>query len=89
MVRAAKEGGVSLVASSSFRSMAKQQELWNNRANNPNDVAEPGTSNHQMGFAFDFSNGSQSWIWMKSNSESYGYKWRGSSDPVHFSPTGG
>lgn len=88
MVKAAKDGGVSLSATSSFRSMAKQQELWNQSGQNPNKAARPGTSNHQMGFAFDFSSGSQSWIWMKANGEGYGYKWYGSGDPVHFSPTG-
>jgi RHS repeat-associated protein len=36
-----------------FRTRAHQQELWDNRANNPNPVARPGTSRHEGGFAFD------------------------------------
>lgn len=42
-----------LTANSTFRTMANQEALW---AANPNpvEVAEPGTSNHQMGLAIDF-----------------------------------
>jgi YD repeat-containing protein len=36
-----------------FRTRAIQEGLWNDRANNPNPVAPPGTSRHESGFAFD------------------------------------
>lgn len=36
-----------------FRDFSRQQHLFNNRANNSNPVARPGTSNHEAGFAFD------------------------------------
>lgn len=53
MVDAAKADGVTLTASSAFRSMPNQQGLF--AANpNPNLVARPGYSNHQMGIAIDF-----------------------------------
>lgn len=38
---------------SGYRSMAEQQQLWNNRASNPNPVAAPGTSLHEQGLAAD------------------------------------
>lgn len=39
--------------SSGVRSTADQQRLYDNRANNPNPVARPGTSNHERGMAID------------------------------------
>lgn len=39
--------------SSGVRSTADQQRLYDNRANNPNPVARPGTSNHERGLAID------------------------------------
>lgn len=96
MVDAAAAGGVQLQASSTFRSNAKQEQIYNCFANNvcePGesypDAAEPGFSNHQSGSALDFSNGSASWNWMKSNADGYGFKWFGGGDPVHWSTTGG
>lgn len=53
MVEAAKADGVDLSASSAFRSNQHQSSLF--AANpNPNLVARPGYSNHQMGIAIDF-----------------------------------
>lgn len=96
MVDAAAAGGVQLQASSTFRSNAKQEQIYNCFANNvcePGesypDAAEPGFSNHQSGSALDFSNGSPSWNWMKSNADGYGFKWFGGGDPIHWSTTGG
>jgi hypothetical protein len=58
LVAAAKDAGVTLTATSSFRSMAQQQTLCarNKACANGNyaAVAPPGTSNHQMGVAIDF-----------------------------------
>lgn len=45
--------GIKIPIASGFRSRAKQQELWNNRHNNPYPVARPGTSNHERGLAID------------------------------------
>jgi len=53
----AKAGGITLEASSSFRSMAKQQYLYacyqSGGCNGGNVAAKPGFSNHQIGFAID------------------------------------
>jgi uncharacterized protein YcbK (DUF882 family) len=38
---------------SGYRSQQQQQQLWDNRASNPNPVARPGTSLHQQGLAAD------------------------------------
>lgn len=57
LFQAAQSSGVTLSANSSFRSMAKQEYLWNcyqtGSCNNGNLAARPGTSNHQMGLAID------------------------------------
>jgi hypothetical protein len=42
---------------SGLRTIAEQQRLWDNRANNPFPVARPGTSRHQDGRACDVSIG--------------------------------
>ncbi len=53
LVKAAKSDGIPMAANSSFRTMAHQQALW--AANpDPTYVAPPGTSNHQMGLAIDY-----------------------------------
>jgi len=58
MVAAARDAHIPLTATSSFRSMPLQQRLCSqNVACTKGDyaaVAEPGTSNHQMGVALDF-----------------------------------
>ncbi|MBN9000638.1 MAG: D-alanyl-D-alanine carboxypeptidase family protein, partial [Rhizobiales bacterium] len=41
--------------SSGFRTRADQQRLYDDRANNSNPVARPGTSNHERGMAADIS----------------------------------
>ncbi len=38
---------------SGYRSRAKQQQLWDNRLNNPYPVAPPGSSRHETGLAVD------------------------------------
>ena len=55
----AKAAGITMTANSSFRSMAKQQALWDETGGDGNGgaVARPGFSNHQMGYAIDFSVG--------------------------------
>ncbi|MBI4033884.1 D-alanyl-D-alanine carboxypeptidase family protein [Candidatus Saccharibacteria bacterium] len=54
LTKAAQQAGrLSRGAASSFRTMAHQQELWDDNPN-PKFVARPGYSNHQMGLAIDF-----------------------------------
>lgn len=56
----AQSEGVELPVNSAFRTMAHQQRLCNNnarcRSGIYDEVARPGTSNHQTGHAVDFSN---------------------------------
>lgn len=49
----ARKRGQKLTVTSGLRTYNEQQVLWNNRANNPNPVAKPGTSRHESGRAVD------------------------------------
>lgn len=51
--QAIQDRGVKLLVNSSYRTIAQQMLLYNDRLNNDNPVAPPGTSNHQTGLAID------------------------------------
>ncbi|HEY9644587.1 MAG TPA: peptidoglycan-binding protein, partial [Coleofasciculaceae cyanobacterium] len=51
--KAIQDRGIKLLVNSSYRTIAQQMLLYNDRFNNPNPVAPPGTSNHQTGLAID------------------------------------
>lgn len=51
--QAIQDRGVKLLVNSSYRTIAQQMLLYNDRHNNGNPVAPPGTSNHQTGLAID------------------------------------
>jgi N-acetylmuramoyl-L-alanine amidase len=51
--KAIAKRGETLVVNSAYRTLAQQVLLYNNRPNNRNPVAAPGTSNHQSGLALD------------------------------------
>lgn len=51
--KAIAKRGETLVVNSAYRTLAQQVLLYNNRFNNSNPVAAPGTSNHQSGLALD------------------------------------
>jgi N-acetylmuramoyl-L-alanine amidase len=51
--KAIHDRGSTLLVNSSYRTIAQQMLLYNDRFNNPNPVAPPGTSNHQTGLAID------------------------------------
>jgi hypothetical protein len=100
MVQAAAKGGVTLAANSSFRTMEHQQALCAANAlcasGNYTYVAKPGTSNHQMGLAIDFSTlpatpgpvpGNPVWDWLSKNAAIFGYK-NYPAEAWHWSPTG-
>lgn len=53
----AAKKGMHFHVNSGLRTIAEQQRLWDNRANNPFPVARPGTSRHQSGRACDVSIG--------------------------------
>jgi hypothetical protein len=98
MAEAAKQNGVSLSASSTFRTMAHQIALQGGAA----VAAPPGYSNHQMGVAIDFDvpqcnqtiggqcsdPGVPMWDWLHKNASNFGYKSAVPSEAWHWSPTG-
>ncbi len=51
--KAIQDRGVKMLVNSSYRTIAQQMLLFNDRFNNPNPVAPPGRSNHQTGLAID------------------------------------
>lgn len=57
MANAASGDGVTLTATSAFRSNSHQTYLWNENGRDPDRAARPGYSNHQNGTAIDFSTG--------------------------------
>lgn len=101
LIDSAKKDGIGLSSSSSFRTMAKQRELWNGRGGVP--VARPGYSNHQMGLAIDFAykgqticwtlpsarcHGNAGFDWLKKNAGKFDLK-NLSSESWHWSVNGG
>jgi peptidoglycan hydrolase-like protein with peptidoglycan-binding domain len=51
--KAIQDRGICMVVNSSYRTIAQQLLLYNDRFNNSNPVAAPGASNHQTGLAID------------------------------------
>ncbi len=51
--KAIAKRGQTMKVNSAYRTLAQQLLLFNNRFNNDNPVAAPGTSNHQSGLALD------------------------------------
>ena len=98
----AKEDGVALSASSSFRSNEHQQSLFSQNgcvslggcsySCSGTETAVPGCSNHQAGYAVDFNVGG-SWssavsVWLGQNIGEFGLSRTVSSEPWHVSPGG-
>jgi hypothetical protein len=82
MAQAAAKEHQPLYASSGFRTMQHQQALFSKNPD-PNRVARPGYSNHQMGLAIDFAGlpsspgpvpGNPVWEWLVKNAGGFGYK---------------
>ncbi len=78
LASAAKAAGLPIAATSTFRTMAHQQALFNGDSGGA-EVAVPGRSNHQMGLAIDFScngsllsSGDQCFSWLSQNAGKYG-----------------
>ncbi|UYQ91124.1 DUF6443 domain-containing protein [Chitinophaga horti] len=79
-----------------YRTRAKQQQLYDNRHNNSNPVAPPGTSNHEGGFALDFSglkvskkggisdDEAKKIAEYKAFAAEFGYDYLAAKDPPHF-----
>lgn len=97
MQQAAAADGVGIAIVSGFRTMAKQQELYNCyincNCNNCNLAAKPGYSNHQSGHALDLNTGVASVkTWLENHAgewgfartvpkESWHYEWWGGGPP--------
>lgn len=79
MQSAAAKAGVSLSATSGFRSMAEQQALYQKYLNGTGNLAaRPGYSNHQGGVSMDTGGvngyGTAAYSWLRSNASRYGFK---------------
>lgn len=77
----ARKQGIPIRMNSGKRSTEEQTSLWNNRANNPNPVAPPGTSNHEKGIAYDLEGDLDRFEKVASK---YGFARPLAIDPVHF-----
>jgi len=83
-----------LVVTSSRRSSAKQSELYQRWLSGQSQIPanRPGTSLHEHGLAFDLARlgidplGDPLLAWLGSVWESWGGRWGGIRDPVHFQP---
>ncbi len=95
-----------LYINDSFRTMASQEHAWRcNHTPNPGEdcsdiggrAAEPGTSNHQLGYAIDFAAlgregvqaapGEPVWNWLNANAATYGFS-SNVGESWHWSVTG-
>jgi D-alanyl-D-alanine dipeptidase len=76
-----RDTGQKLRISSAYRSREKQEELWNNRANNRYPVAPPGTSSHERGQAVDILNFQTAERYLKQQGL---YRPDPVGDPIHF-----
>lgn len=88
LVQAAASAGIKpAAADSSFRTMAHQTCLYTGACPAGGSVAAPGTSNHQMGLAVDWSPTMYNWL-ASGNGAKFGFKALVVGEPWHWSPTG-
>ncbi len=79
MQEAARRAGINLGATSGFRTMAQQQELYRRYLNGTGNLAaRPGYSNHQNGIAMDVSGiggrGTAADRWLRANAARFGFR---------------
>jgi hypothetical protein len=79
MEAGARAAGINLSATSGFRSMAQQEELYRKFLNGTGNLAaRPGFSNHQNGIAMDIGGiggrGTQADHWLRANAARYGFR---------------
>ncbi len=91
LVNAAERDGVLLPLKSGFRTYAKQQHLhngWIRRLPGFNLAAEPGFSNHEDGFAYDFTissyEGNPLYDWLKAHGPAHGFVRTVNKEPWHW-----
>lgn len=98
MVEAAAADGVTIAASSTYRSLERQQELWNSSTRPLSErskwVARPGGSNHGWGLAFDEGTiyrqheSAPQYQWLRQHGMEYGFYQRMSWETWHWEYTG-
>jgi len=79
MQAAAARAGINLSATSGFRTMAQQQELYRKYLNGTGNLAaKPGYSNHQSGISMDIGGvggyNTRAYNWLRNNAANYGFK---------------
>jgi hypothetical protein len=91
LVNDAAADGVDLPLRSGFRTYAEQQYLYNgwiHHLPNFNLAAEPGKSNHQDGYAYDFAlssyEGNPMYDWLKANAPAHGFVRTVNKEPWHW-----
>lgn len=91
LVNDAAEDGVLLPLRSGFRTYAEQEYLYNGwKSHTPgfNLAAEPGKSNHQDGYAYDFAissyEGNPMYDWLKANAPAHGFVRTVNKEPWHW-----
>lgn len=72
----AKKAGVTMNVTSGYRTYDEQVYLYgcfvSKACNNGNEAAKPGTSNHEVGLAIDWS-ASDNYNWLRTNGKRYGF----------------
>lgn len=91
LVNAAEGDGVLLPLRSGFRTYSKQEYLhngWIRRLPGFNTAAEPGFSNHEDGFAYDFTissyEGNPLYDWLKAHGPAHGFVRTVNKEPWHW-----
>lgn len=91
LVNAAEKDGILLPLKSGFRTYAKQEYLYNGFIKHLphfNLAAKPGFSNHEDGFAYDFSvggyEGNPRYDWLKHNAPKHGFVRTVNKEPWHW-----
>ena len=83
---------ITVSAAEGFRTMARQTYFWNcyqtRSCNDGNKAAPPGTSNHQMGVAVDWSPQVYNWL-STGHARDYGIQKCTCGESWHYSPDGG
>jgi D-alanyl-D-alanine carboxypeptidase len=95
LVRVGEYYGLRIQVTSARRTAAQQASLWNRYQTCQREggrclpAAPPGTSDHERGLAFDLVVGgdyhSAAQRWLGQVWQSWGGRWAGNADPVHFS----
>jgi peptidoglycan hydrolase-like protein with peptidoglycan-binding domain len=89
MQAAARAAGINLTATSGFRTMEQQQELYRRYLNGTGNLAaRPGYSNHQGGISMDIGGiggyGTRAYNWLRDNAARFGFRNDVGGEPWHW-----